>query len=81
LPVELTDGRRRREWWARSQIIRPRESLTLYKSFNALCSAATGCGQIKGLYTRLDWPESDIIREAMVMTCAASYPKILKLTL
>jgi hypothetical protein len=58
-PVELTNWRGR-EWWARSQIIRPRESLALYKSFNTLCSTATGCGQIKGLYTRLDWPELGI---------------------
>ncbi len=34
-PVELTDGRGGRGWW-RSQIIRPRESLVLYKSFNTL---------------------------------------------
>jgi hypothetical protein len=34
----LTGGR---EWWARSQIIRPRESLAVYKSFNTFCSTAT----------------------------------------
>jgi len=73
-PVELTNWRGR-EWWARSQIIRPRESLTLYKSFNTLCSTATGCGQIKGLYTRLDWPARDIIREALEVAWAASYLK------
>jgi hypothetical protein len=35
LPVVLTVGRRGRGW-ARSQIIRPRESLALHKSFNVL---------------------------------------------
>ncbi len=35
-PVELTDRRVGRRGWTSSQIIRPRESLTLYKSFNTL---------------------------------------------
>jgi hypothetical protein len=33
-PVELTDGNVWGRGWARSQIIQPRESLALYKSFN-----------------------------------------------
>ncbi len=37
--VELTDGRGRRGW-GKSQIIRQRESLVLYKSFNTLCLSA-----------------------------------------
>ncbi len=43
-PVEFTDGR----WggggrgWARSQIIRPQESLALYKSFDTLWSHCFG---------------------------------------
>jgi hypothetical protein len=36
-PVELTDGR----GWARSQIIRPLDSLALYKSFRTLCTVVT----------------------------------------
>ncbi len=32
--VELTDGRVGGKWSAKSQIIRPRESLALYKLFN-----------------------------------------------
>jgi hypothetical protein len=35
-PVELTDRRGMLKGWVRSQIIRPRESLELYKSFNTL---------------------------------------------
>jgi hypothetical protein len=33
-PVGLTAGRERGRGWARSRIIRPLESLVLYKSFN-----------------------------------------------
>ncbi len=41
-PVELTDGERgESRGWARSQIIRPRESLALYKSFRTLWVSRT----------------------------------------
>ncbi len=36
LSVELTDGRGERSGWARSQVIRPWESLALHNSFNIL---------------------------------------------
>jgi hypothetical protein len=43
-PVELTDGRVGRGW-KRSQIIRGRESLVLYKSFNTLWKLLMGAGE------------------------------------
>jgi hypothetical protein len=39
-PIELTDGRGKRR--TRSQIMRRRESLVLYKSFNTLCLECWG---------------------------------------
>ncbi len=43
-PFELTD---RRGAWRRSQIIRRRESLVLYKSFNTLCSTITAESEVR----------------------------------
>jgi hypothetical protein len=46
-PFELIDRRGGKGWWGRSQIIRQRESLVLYKSFNFLCSVITAESKVR----------------------------------